>query len=129
MASRPKRRAVGAGAPPPPDTPVPHREEAEEDDLEEEDEDDEDSDEEESDDDEVVDEEVNVEFEAYSISDNDYDGIKKLLQQEMEMVVVLYPLQPPVSFLVTKFLGLVSILALLFSPLSSAAAPDFPCYH
>ncbi|XP_006912924.1 BRCA2 and CDKN1A-interacting protein [Pteropus alecto] len=81
MASRPKRRAVGAGAPPPPDTPVPHREEAEEDDLEEEDEDDEDSDEEESDDDEVVDEEVNVEFEAYSISDNDYDGIKKLLQQ------------------------------------------------
>lgn len=56
MASRPKRRAVGAGAPPPPDSPVPHREEAEEDDLEDEDEDDEDSDEEESDDDEVVDE-------------------------------------------------------------------------
>uniref|UniRef100_A0A8C6D0F0 BRCA2 and CDKN1A-interacting protein n=1 Tax=Moschus moschiferus TaxID=68415 RepID=A0A8C6D0F0_MOSMO len=26
-------------------------------------------------------EEVNIEFEAYSISDNDYDGIKKLLQQ------------------------------------------------
>uniref|UniRef100_A0A8D1DDB3 BRCA2 and CDKN1A-interacting protein n=1 Tax=Sus scrofa TaxID=9823 RepID=A0A8D1DDB3_PIG len=25
--------------------------------------------------------EVNIEFEAYSISDNDYDGIKKLLQQ------------------------------------------------
>lgn len=25
--------------------------------------------------------EVNVEFEAYSISDKDYDGIKKLLQQ------------------------------------------------
>lgn len=25
--------------------------------------------------------EVNVEFEAYSISDNDYDGIKRLLQQ------------------------------------------------
>lgn len=25
--------------------------------------------------------EVNVEFEAYSISHNDYDGIKKLLQQ------------------------------------------------
>lgn len=25
--------------------------------------------------------EVNVDFEAYSISDNDYDGIKKLLQQ------------------------------------------------
>lgn len=52
MASRPKRRAVGAGAAPPPDAPVPHREEAEED----EDEDEDDSDEEESDDDEVVDE-------------------------------------------------------------------------
>lgn len=25
--------------------------------------------------------EVNIDFEAYSISDNDYDGIKKLLQQ------------------------------------------------
>lgn len=25
--------------------------------------------------------EVNIEFEAYSISDNDYGGIKKLLQQ------------------------------------------------
>nr|KAF6454876.1 BRCA2 and CDKN1A interacting protein [Rousettus aegyptiacus] len=79
MASRPKRRAVGAGAAPPPDAPVPHREEAEED--EDEDEDEDDSDEEESDDDEVVDEEVNIEFEAYAISDNDYDGIKKLLQQ------------------------------------------------
>nr|8EXF_B Chain B, BCCIPa [Homo sapiens] len=31
--------------------------------------------------DEVIDEEVNIEFEAYSLSDNDYDGIKKLLQQ------------------------------------------------
>ncbi|XP_021253692.1 BRCA2 and CDKN1A-interacting protein [Numida meleagris] len=31
--------------------------------------------------DEQVDEEVNVEFEAHSISDNDYNGIKKLLQQ------------------------------------------------
>uniref|UniRef100_A0A8C9K748 BRCA2 and CDKN1A-interacting protein n=1 Tax=Panthera tigris altaica TaxID=74533 RepID=A0A8C9K748_PANTA len=36
------------------------------------------SDEEEDEDDESVDEEVNVEFEAYSISDNDYDRIKKL---------------------------------------------------
>uniref|UniRef100_A0A8D2DR69 BRCA2 and CDKN1A-interacting protein n=1 Tax=Sciurus vulgaris TaxID=55149 RepID=A0A8D2DR69_SCIVU len=56
-------------------------EEDDEDSEEEEDEDDEDSEEEEDEDDEVVDEEVNVEFEAYSISDNDYDGIKKLLQQ------------------------------------------------
>ncbi|XP_067389447.1 BRCA2 and CDKN1A-interacting protein [Emydura macquarii macquarii] len=30
---------------------------------------------------EEISEEVNVEFEAHSISDNDYDGIKKLLQQ------------------------------------------------
>ncbi|NXY17019.1 BCCIP protein, partial [Atrichornis clamosus] len=31
--------------------------------------------------DEPIDEEVNIEFEAHSISDNDYNGIKKLLQQ------------------------------------------------
>ncbi|XP_008683844.1 BRCA2 and CDKN1A-interacting protein isoform X2 [Ursus maritimus] len=80
MASRPKRRAVGSGAPQPPGVPVQRDEEGEEDEVEDEDEDDEDSDEEE-DEDEGVDEEVNVEFEAYSISDKDYDGIKKLLQQ------------------------------------------------
>ncbi|XP_006207497.1 BRCA2 and CDKN1A-interacting protein [Vicugna pacos] len=74
MASRPKRRAVGAGIQ------APHDEE-EDDEVEDEDEDDEDSDEEEDEDDEIVDEEVNIEFEAHSISDNDYDGIKKLLQQ------------------------------------------------
>ncbi|CAN8215794.1 unnamed protein product [Coccothraustes coccothraustes] len=34
-----------------------------------------------SDSDEPIAEEVNVEFEAHSISDNDYNGIKKLLQQ------------------------------------------------
>ncbi|RMC11261.1 hypothetical protein DUI87_11379 [Hirundo rustica rustica] len=34
-----------------------------------------------SDSDEPIDEEVNIEFEAHSISDNDYNGIKKLLQQ------------------------------------------------
>ena len=39
------------------------------------------SDEEEDEEDKVINEEVNIEFEAYSISDNDYDGIKKLLQQ------------------------------------------------
>ena len=53
--------------------------EEEEDEVKEGDEDD--SDEEEDEEDEVVNEEVNIEFEAYSISDNDYDGIKKLLQQ------------------------------------------------
>ncbi|NXQ60200.1 BCCIP protein, partial [Anthoscopus minutus] len=31
--------------------------------------------------DSAIDEEVNIEFEAHSISDNDYNGIKKLLQQ------------------------------------------------
>ncbi|CAI9174267.1 unnamed protein product [Rangifer tarandus platyrhynchus] len=50
--------------------------EEKEDEVEEVDEDD--SDEEEDEEDEVINEEVNIEFEAYSISDNDYDGIKKL---------------------------------------------------
>ncbi|XP_027786194.2 BRCA2 and CDKN1A-interacting protein [Marmota flaviventris] len=81
MASRAKRRALGNGAPRPPGDPVRHDEEEGEDEVEDEDEDDENSDEEEDEDDEVLDEEVNIEFEAYSISDNDYDGIKKLLQQ------------------------------------------------
>ncbi|KAF6316906.1 BRCA2 and CDKN1A interacting protein [Rhinolophus ferrumequinum] len=81
MASRPKRRAVGSGASRPLDSRVPRPEEEAEDEVEDEDEDGEDSDEDEDEDDEVVDEEVNVEFEAYSISQNDYDGVKKLLQQ------------------------------------------------
>ncbi|KAM5320291.1 BRCA2 and CDKN1A-interacting protein isoform 2-T2 [Glossophaga mutica] len=78
MASRSKRRAVGDGAPRPPDAPAQRHEEEEDDEVEDQDEDDEeDSDEEEDEDDE----EVRVDFEAYSISDNDHDGIKKLLQQ------------------------------------------------
>ncbi|XP_008579182.1 PREDICTED: BRCA2 and CDKN1A-interacting protein isoform X2 [Galeopterus variegatus] len=81
MASRPKRRAVGGGDPLPPVVPAQRDEEEEDDEVEDEDEDDEDSDEEEEEDAEIVGEEVNIEFEAYSISDNDYDGIKKLLQQ------------------------------------------------
>ncbi|XP_036121446.1 BRCA2 and CDKN1A-interacting protein [Molossus molossus] len=81
MASRSKRRAVGSGAPRPVDAPAPRQEEEEDEEVEDQDEDDEDSAEEDDDDDEVVDQEVNIEFEAYSISDNDYDGIKKLLQQ------------------------------------------------
>lgn len=81
MASRPKRRAVGAGAPRAAGAPDPRHEEEEAEDAEDQDETDEDSDEEEEEDDGLVDEEVNVEFEAYAISDNDYDGIKKLLQQ------------------------------------------------
>ncbi|XP_063583223.1 BRCA2 and CDKN1A-interacting protein isoform X6 [Pongo abelii] len=79
MASRSKRRALESGVPQPPDPPVQRDEEEEE--VEDEDEDDDDSDEEEDEEDEVIDEEVNIEFEAYSLSDNDYDGIKKLLQQ------------------------------------------------
>ncbi|XP_054838928.1 BRCA2 and CDKN1A-interacting protein [Eublepharis macularius] len=72
MASRPKRRKEdglpeareeGAGG--------------EDSELEEEEEDDDDDETEE----EELNEEVNVEFEAHSISDNDYNGIKKLLQQ------------------------------------------------
>ncbi|XP_025251413.1 BRCA2 and CDKN1A-interacting protein isoform X4 [Theropithecus gelada] len=80
MASRPKRRAVESGVPQPPD-PLVQRDEEEEDEVEDEDEDDDDSDEGEDEEDNVIDEEVNIEFEAYSLSDNDYDGIKKLLQQ------------------------------------------------
>ncbi|XP_061220079.1 BRCA2 and CDKN1A-interacting protein isoform X2 [Neopsephotus bourkii] len=37
--------------------------------------------EEEEEEEEAIDEEVNIEFEAHSISDNDYNGIRKLLQQ------------------------------------------------
>ncbi|XP_004446739.2 BRCA2 and CDKN1A-interacting protein [Dasypus novemcinctus] len=77
MASRAKRRTMRSG-----DSRPPQREEEEDkEEIEDEDEDDDDSDEEDDEDDEVVDEEVNIEFEAYSISDNDYDGIKKLLHQ------------------------------------------------
>nr|KAF6322061.1 BRCA2 and CDKN1A interacting protein [Pipistrellus kuhlii] len=84
MASRPKRRAVGGGTPQPPGAPVPCHEEEENEETEDQDDDDDDDEgdsDEEEDEDEVVGEEVNVEFEAYSISDSDYDGIKRLLQQ------------------------------------------------
>ncbi|XP_040094688.1 BRCA2 and CDKN1A-interacting protein-like [Oryx dammah] len=70
--SRLKRRAVSR-------MPPALGKEEQEDRVEEEDEDG--SDKEEDEEDEVVSEEVNIEFEAYSVSDNDYDGIKKLLQQ------------------------------------------------
>ncbi|XP_048193999.1 BRCA2 and CDKN1A-interacting protein [Perognathus longimembris pacificus] len=79
MASRAKRRALGGGVPGPPGDGVPRDEEEEDGTEDEDEEDDEDSDEEE--DDEMVGQEVNVDFEAYSISDSDHDGIKKLLQQ------------------------------------------------
>lgn len=81
MASRAKRRALGSRLPQLPGAQVRCDEEEEEDEMEEEEEDSEDSDEEEVGDDEIVDEEVNIEFEAYSITNNDHDGIKKLLQQ------------------------------------------------
>lgn len=82
MASKAKKRAVGNGIQRPLGAPGQREEEEEEEDeVEDEEEDEDDSDEEEDEDDEIVDEEVNIEFEAYSISDNDYGGIKKLLQQ------------------------------------------------
>ncbi|XP_029335203.1 BRCA2 and CDKN1A-interacting protein isoform X1 [Mus caroli] len=81
MASKAKKRAVGNGIQRPLGAPGQREEEEEEDEVEDEEEDEDDSDEEEDEDDEIVDEEVNIEFEAYSISDNDYGGIKKLLQQ------------------------------------------------
>ncbi|XP_011785577.1 PREDICTED: BRCA2 and CDKN1A-interacting protein isoform X2 [Colobus angolensis palliatus] len=80
MASRSKRRTVESGVPQPPD-PLVQRDDEEEDEVVDEDEGDDHSDEEEGEEDHVIDEEVNIEFEAYSLSDNDYDGIKKLLQQ------------------------------------------------
>ncbi|XP_042711323.2 BRCA2 and CDKN1A-interacting protein isoform X4 [Chrysemys picta bellii] len=70
MATRAKRRAPG-----PPERREPDGEEQ-------------DSDSEQGDsasEEEEISEEVNVEFEAHSISDNDYDGIKKLLQQQAEV--------------------------------------------
>nr|KAF6322062.1 BRCA2 and CDKN1A interacting protein [Pipistrellus kuhlii] len=88
MASRPKRRAVGGGTPQPPGAPVPCHEEEENEETEDQDDDDDDDEgdsDEEEDEDEVVGEEVNVEFEAYSISDSDYDGIKRLLQQQTDV--------------------------------------------
>ncbi|XP_004617857.2 BRCA2 and CDKN1A-interacting protein [Sorex araneus] len=86
MASRPKRRALGEEAPRTPGAPAPRRDELEdaeaEDDEGDSDREDDSGEEDDSDeDDEAVGEEVNVEFEAYAISDVDYDGIKKLLQQ------------------------------------------------
>ncbi|GAB1292813.1 BRCA2 and CDKN1A-interacting protein [Apodemus speciosus] len=81
MASKAKKRAVGNGVQRPLGATGRREEEEEEDEVEDEEEEDEDSDEEEDEDDEIVDEEVNIEFEAYSISDTDYGGIKKLLQQ------------------------------------------------
>ncbi|KAM4851730.1 BRCA2 and CDKN1A-interacting protein [Thomomys bottae] len=80
MASRAKRRAVGSEVLRPPGGQVQRaEEEEEEEEIEDEDEEEEDSGEEEED--EMVGEEVNIDFEAYSISDSDHDGIKKLLQQ------------------------------------------------
>ncbi|XP_060624599.2 BRCA2 and CDKN1A-interacting protein [Anolis sagrei] len=71
MASQAKRRKAAG----PPDA---LREEEESDsELDSEEEDDEEEEEEE----EEINEEINVEFEAHSISDNDKNGIKKLLQQ------------------------------------------------
>uniref|UniRef100_A0A2K5WPU3 BRCA2 and CDKN1A interacting protein n=1 Tax=Macaca fascicularis TaxID=9541 RepID=A0A2K5WPU3_MACFA len=80
MASRSKRRAMESGVPQSPD-PLVQCDDKEEDEVEDEDENNDDSDEEEDEEDDVTDEKVNIEFEAYSLSDNDYDGIKKLLQQ------------------------------------------------
>ncbi|MBZ3872768.1 BRCA2 and CDKN1A-interacting protein [Sciurus carolinensis] len=72
---------MGSLAPQPLEDTLRRDEEEEENEVEDEDKYDEDSEEEEDEAEEFVEEVVNVDFEAYSISDNDYDGIKKLLQQ------------------------------------------------
>ncbi|XP_006630473.1 protein BCCIP homolog [Lepisosteus oculatus] len=69
MASSAKRRAVGMGV-----NPEENEEESSEEEASEGEEDSEDSDEE-------IHEEVKVDFEAHAISENDFNGIKKLLQQ------------------------------------------------
>ncbi|XP_029465899.1 BRCA2 and CDKN1A-interacting protein isoform X1 [Rhinatrema bivittatum] len=78
MASRAKRRALG------PEQPSDCHAEEEEEEEEEDDEDDDDDDESEEEGEESekeINEEVNIEFEAHTISAGDYNGIKKLLQQ------------------------------------------------
>uniref|UniRef100_A0A8I5NRQ8 BRCA2 and CDKN1A-interacting protein n=1 Tax=Papio anubis TaxID=9555 RepID=A0A8I5NRQ8_PAPAN len=87
MASRSKQRAVESGVPQSPD-PLVQCDDKEEDEVEDKDENNDDSDEEEDEEDDVTDEKVNIEFEAYSLSDNDYDGIKKLLQQNHIVSVI-----------------------------------------
>ncbi|XP_038599760.1 BRCA2 and CDKN1A-interacting protein [Tachyglossus aculeatus] len=85
MASRAKRRALGGRAPgevaPPGGGEGDGREEREEEEDGGDTDDDDDEEEEDDEDEEEIDEEVNVEFEAHSISAQDYNGIKKLLQQ------------------------------------------------
>ncbi|XP_008844213.1 BRCA2 and CDKN1A-interacting protein [Nannospalax galili] len=77
MASRAKRRALASVE----RGPQVHGEDSEQDEVEGEGEDEDEQDSDDDEEDELVDQEVNVDFEAYSISDNDHDGIKKLLQQ------------------------------------------------
>ncbi|XP_077206191.1 BRCA2 and CDKN1A-interacting protein [Paroedura picta] len=79
MASQAKRRRVDG----PPDGRAEGADGGEDSELEQEseEEEDDDDDEEEETEEEELGEEVKVEFEAHSISDNDYNGIKKLLQQ------------------------------------------------
>ncbi|KAG7492670.1 hypothetical protein MATL_G00016780 [Megalops atlanticus] len=72
MASSAKKRAVGIGVNP---------EDREDESSDEGSQDDSDSGEEDDDSDEEINEEVTVDFEAHTISDNDFNGIKKLLQQ------------------------------------------------
>ncbi|MEE6486369.1 hypothetical protein FKM82_014586 [Ascaphus truei] len=74
MASNAKRRALESGQRPSDD-------EGLEDDIEGESEDSDDIEDDEESEDEEVNEVVNVDFEAHTISDNDCDGIKKLLKQ------------------------------------------------
>ncbi|NP_001085917.1 protein BCCIP homolog [Xenopus laevis] len=75
MASNAKRRALE------PERLLEKHKEDEEDMEGDESEESDDIEEDESEEDEEVNEEVNIDFEAYTISDADYDGIKKLLKQ------------------------------------------------
>ncbi|XP_027711754.1 BRCA2 and CDKN1A-interacting protein [Vombatus ursinus] len=78
MASRAKKRALGSRHP---EAEEEREETAEDTDESGDDSSGSDEEDEEDEEDELVNQEVNVEFEAHSISSNDFDGIKKLLQQ------------------------------------------------
>lgn len=80
MASQAKKRALGSRHPRPPGAGADEEREETAEDTDESGDESSGSDEEDEED-ELVNQEVNVEFEAHSISSDDFDGIKKLLQQ------------------------------------------------
>ncbi|XP_036590073.1 BRCA2 and CDKN1A-interacting protein isoform X1 [Trichosurus vulpecula] len=81
MASQAKKRALGSRHPRPPGARAEKEREETAEDTDESDDESSFEEDEKDEEDEFVNQEVNVEFEAHSISSDDFDGIKKLLQQ------------------------------------------------